>query len=184
MDFLIEHAVAIAIVCGIAGAVYGLLLTRWVLSQPDGDDRMREIAAAIQEGAAAYLKRQYTTIAGVAVIVFVIIAVAGAWTDDLGIKVAIGFLIGAVLSALTGFIGMNVAVRSNVRTAEAAKSGLKPALNVAFRAGSVTSRMSLASRSVMKPEFTLSRTGSKAIVPSLDSSPASCPFLLIGLIEL
>jgi len=90
VDFLIEHAVAIAIVCGIAGAVYGLLLTRWVLSQPDGDDRMREIAAAIQEGAAAYLKRQYTTIAGVAVIVFVIIAVAGAWTDDLGIKVAIG----------------------------------------------------------------------------------------------
>ena len=63
MDFLIEHAVAIAIVCGIAGAVYGLLLTRWVLSQPDGDERMKEIAAAIQEGAAAYLKRQYTTIA-------------------------------------------------------------------------------------------------------------------------
>ena len=126
MDFLIEHAVAIAIVCGIAGAVYGLLLTRWVLSQPDGDERMKEIAAAIQEGAAAYLKRQYTTIAGVAVIVFVIIAVAGAWTDDLGIKVAIGFLIGAVLSALTGFIGMNVAVRSNVRTAEAAKRGMAP----------------------------------------------------------
>jgi K(+)-stimulated pyrophosphate-energized sodium pump len=138
VDFLIEHAVAIAIVCGIAGAVYGLLLTRWVLSQPDGDDRMREIAAAIQEGAAAYLKRQYTTIAGVAVIVFVIIAVAGAWTDDLGIKVAIGFLIGAVLSALTGFIGMNVAVRSNVRTAEAAKRGMAPALSVAFKGGTVT----------------------------------------------
>ncbi len=138
MDFLIEHAVAIAIVCGIAGAVYGLLLTRWVLSQPDGDERMKEIAAAIQEGAAAYLKRQYTTIAGVAVIVFVIIAVAGAWTDDLGIKVAIGFLIGAVLSALTGFIGMNVAVRSNVRTAEAAKRGMAPALSVAFKGGTVT----------------------------------------------
>jgi len=138
VDFLIEHAVAIAIVCGIAGAVYGLLLTRWVLSQPDGDERMKEIAAAIQEGAAAYLKRQYTTIAGVAVIVFVIIAVAGAWTDDLGIKVAIGFLIGAVLSALTGFIGMNVAVRSNVRTAEAAKRGMAPALSVAFKGGTVT----------------------------------------------
>jgi K(+)-stimulated pyrophosphate-energized sodium pump len=138
VDFLIEHAVAIAIVCGIAGAVYGLLLTRWVLRQPDGDERMKEIAAAIQEGAAAYLKRQYTTIAGVAVIVFVIIAVAGAWTDDLGIKVAIGFLIGAVLSALTGFIGMNVAVRSNVRTAEAAKRGMAPALSVAFKGGTVT----------------------------------------------
>ncbi len=138
MDFLIEHAVAIAIVCGIAGAVYGLLLTRWVLSQPDGDERMKEIAAAIQEGAAAYLKRQYTTIAVVAVIVFVIIAVAGAFTDELGIKVAIGFLIGAVLSALTGFIGMNVAVRSNVRTAEAAKRGMAPALSVAFKGGTVT----------------------------------------------
>ncbi|MFI5049020.1 MAG: sodium/proton-translocating pyrophosphatase, partial [Gaiellales bacterium] len=133
-----EHAVAIAIVCGIAGAVYGLLLTRWVLSQPDGDERMKEIAAAIQEGAAAYLKRQYTTIAVVAVIVFVIIAVAGAFTDELGIKVAIGFLIGAVLSALTGFIGMNVAVRSNVRTAEAAKRGMAPALSVAFKGGTVT----------------------------------------------
>src|SRR6478752_4062391 len=99
---------------------------------------MREIAAAIQEGAAAYLKRQYTTIAGVAVIVFVIIAVAGAFTDELGIKVAIGFLIGAVLSALTGFIGMNVAVRSNVRTAEAAKRGMAPALSVAFKGGTVT----------------------------------------------
>ena len=109
-----------------------------MLSQPDGDERMKEIAAAIQEGAAAYLKRQYTTIAVVAVIVFVIIAVAGALTDELGIKVAIGFLIGAVLSALTGFIGMNVAVRSNVRTAEAAKRGMAPALSVAFKGGTVT----------------------------------------------
>jgi K(+)-stimulated pyrophosphate-energized sodium pump len=138
VDFLIEHAVAIAIVCAIAGAVYGLLLTRWVLSQPDGNDRMKEIAAAIQEGAAAYLRRQYTTIAAVAVVVFIVIAVAGHWTSDLGIKVAVGFLIGAVLSGLTGFIGMNVAVRSNVRTAEAARGGLAPALSVAFKGGTVT----------------------------------------------
>jgi K(+)-stimulated pyrophosphate-energized sodium pump len=138
VDFLIDHAVAIAIVCAIAGAVYGLLLTRWVLSQPDGNDRMKEIAAAIQEGAAAYLRRQYTTIAAVAVVVAVVIAVAGVWTSDLGPKVAIGFLIGAVLSALTGFIGMNVAVRSNVRTAEAARGGLTPALSVAFKGGTVT----------------------------------------------
>jgi K(+)-stimulated pyrophosphate-energized sodium pump len=138
VDFLIEHAVAIAIVCAIAGAAYGLLLTRWVLSQPDGNDRMKEIAAAIQEGAAAYLRRQYATIAVVAVVVAVIIAVAGAFTGDLGPKVAIGFLIGAVLSGLTGFIGMNVAVRSNVRTAEAARGGLAPALSVAFKGGTVT----------------------------------------------
>jgi K(+)-stimulated pyrophosphate-energized sodium pump len=138
VDFLIDHAVVIAIVCGLAGLSYGLLLTRWVLAQPQGNERMREIAAAIQEGAAAYLRRQYTTIAVVAVVVAVVIAVAGAFTDDLGPKVAIGFLIGAVLSAVTGFIGMNVAVRSNVRTAEAARNGLAPALSVAFKGGTVT----------------------------------------------
>jgi K(+)-stimulated pyrophosphate-energized sodium pump len=128
----------IGLICGLAAVGYGLILTSWVLKQPQGTDRMREIAAAIQEGAAAYLRRQYATIAVVAVIVAVAIAVAGAFTDDLGPKVAIGFVIGAVLSAVTGFIGMNVAVRANVRTAEAAKQGLKPALSVAFKGGTVT----------------------------------------------
>jgi K(+)-stimulated pyrophosphate-energized sodium pump len=135
---LASHAVLISLVCGALAVVYGLALTRWVLSQPAGTDRMREISGAVQEGAAAYLKRQYTTIAGVAVVVFILIGVAGTWTSDLGWKVAIGFLIGAVLSALTGFIGMNVAVRSNVRTAEAAKQGLAPALSIAFKGGTVT----------------------------------------------
>jgi len=135
---LASHAVLISLICGAAAVLYGLALTRWVLAQSAGTDRMREIAAAIQEGAAAYLKRQYTTIAVVAVVVFLAIGIAGVWTDDLGWKVAIGFMIGAVLSALTGFIGMNVAVRSNVRTAEAAKSGMKPALSVAFKGGTVT----------------------------------------------
>ncbi len=138
MSSLASHAVLISLVCGALAVVYGLALTRWVLSQPAGTERMREISAAVQEGAAAYLKRQYTTIAGVAVVVFLLIGIAGIWTSDLGWKVAFGFLIGAVLSALTGFIGMNVAVRSNVRTAEAAKTGLAPALSIAFKGGTVT----------------------------------------------
>jgi K(+)-stimulated pyrophosphate-energized sodium pump len=114
--------------------VYGIALTYWLLNLPAGDERMREIARAIQEGASAYLRRQYQTIAIVAVVPFLLIG----FYNKLGWGTAIGFLIGAVLSAAAGFIGMNVAVRSNVRTAEAAKHGLKPALNVAFRAGSVT----------------------------------------------
>ena len=84
MSSLVDHAVLIALICGAAAVAYGLGLTQWVLKQPQGTDRMKEIAAAIQEGAAAYLKRQYTTIAAVAVVVAIVIAVAGAWTDDLG----------------------------------------------------------------------------------------------------
>src|SRR5262249_9978910 len=104
------------------------------LSRPAGSERMQEIARAVQEGAAAYLRKQYTTIAVVAIVPFLLLG----FYHKLGWGTAVGFLIGAALSAAAGFIGMNVAVRSNVRTAEAAKDGLKPALNVAFRAGSVT----------------------------------------------
>ena len=123
-----------ALLTGAAAVAYGIALTYWLLSLPDGNERMREIARAVQEGASAYLRRQYQTIAIVAVVPFLLLG----FYDKLGWGTAIGFLIGAVLSAAAGFIGMNVAVRSNVRTAEAAKHGLKPALNVAFRAGSVT----------------------------------------------
>ncbi len=134
MSFFRDHAVLFALVCGALAVAYGIGLTIWLLRLPAGNERMREIATAIQEGASAYLRRQYQTIAIVAIVPFLLIG----FYDQLGWGTAIGFLIGAILSAAAGFIGMNVAVRSNVRTAEAAKHGLKPALNVAFRAGSVT----------------------------------------------
>src|SRR4029079_12320426 len=129
-----DHAVALALICGVLAVVYGLWLTAWLLRQPAGNERMREIAGAIQEGASAYLRRQYITVAIVAVVPFFVLGLY----NKLGWGTAFGFLIGAVLSAAAGFIGMNVAVRANIRTAEAEESGLKPALDVAFRAGSVT----------------------------------------------
>jgi K(+)-stimulated pyrophosphate-energized sodium pump len=129
-----HHAVLFALLCAGAAVVYGLGLTFWLLKQPAGTERMQEIARAVQEGAAAYLRRQYMTVAVVAIAPFLLLG----FYDKLGWGAAIGFLIGAALSAAAGFIGMNVAVRSNVRTAEAARQGLPPALNVAFRAGSVT----------------------------------------------
>ena len=126
-----------ALICAAVAIAYGIGLTYWVLSRPDGNDRMREIAKAVQEGAAAYLRRQYITIGIVSIVPFLLLG----FYNKLGWGTAIGFLVGAVLSAAAGFIGMNVAVRANVRTAEAAREGLKPALDVAFRAGSVTGMM-------------------------------------------
>ncbi len=134
MDFFVDHAVLFALLCAALAILYGLYLTWWLLSQPAGNERMREISRAVQEGAAAYLRKQYTTIAAVAVIPFLLLG----FYNDLGWGTAIGFLFGAILSAAAGFIGMNVAVRSNVRTAEAAREGVAPAFRVAFRAGSVT----------------------------------------------
>jgi K(+)-stimulated pyrophosphate-energized sodium pump len=133
-SFFNDHAVLFALVCSAVAIAYGIGLTWWLLGQPEGNERMREIARAVQEGAAAYLRRQYTTIALVSIVPFLLLG----FYNKLGWGTAIGFLVGAVLSAAAGFIGMNVAVRSNVRTAEAARHGLKPALNIAFRAGSVT----------------------------------------------
>jgi K(+)-stimulated pyrophosphate-energized sodium pump len=126
--------VLFALICSAVAIAYGIALTVWLMRQPTGNERMREISRAVQEGAAAYLKRQYMTIAIVSIVPFLLLG----FYHKLGWGTAIGFLVGATLSAAAGFIGMNVAVRSNVRTAEAARHGLKPALNVAFRAGSVT----------------------------------------------
>src|SRR6266542_3952042 len=132
MDWFHDHAVLFALLCSAAAVAYGLWLTMWLLRRPVGTERMQEISHAVQEGAAAYLRRQYTTIAIVSIVPLLLIG----FYNKLGWGTAIGFLVGAILSASAGFIGMNVAVRSNARTAGAARSGLAPALNVAFRAGS------------------------------------------------
>jgi K(+)-stimulated pyrophosphate-energized sodium pump len=127
-----SSALILSLICAIAAIAYGVVSISRILSMPEGDENMRRIAAAIQEGAGAYLKRQYTTIGIVGVVLFVVLLIF------LEVYTAIGFAIGAVLSGATGFIGMNISVRANVRTAEAAKSGLQKALDVAFNSGAIT----------------------------------------------
>ncbi|MES0872831.1 sodium-translocating pyrophosphatase [Sinimarinibacterium thermocellulolyticum] len=129
---LVEYGLWIAIACALVALVYGVVSVQWILAKPSGNDRMRQIAAAVQEGASAYLNRQYTTIGIVGVVLFVVLGFALDWLT------AIGFLVGAALSGAAGYIGMNVSVRANVRTAEAARDGLNAALAVAFRGGAVT----------------------------------------------
>jgi K(+)-stimulated pyrophosphate-energized sodium pump len=131
-EFLTDYGVVVALGCGAAAVLYGLLVTQRLLSKPPGNERMQEISLAVQEGASAYLKRQYTIIAAVG------IAVAVLLIPLQNVQTAIGFVIGGVLSGAAGFIGMNLSVRANARVAEAARGGIPPALDIAFKGGSVT----------------------------------------------
>ena len=127
-----EFALWIAISAGLLAVIYGMISTKWIIKQPTGNQRMQEIAQAIQEGASAYMNRQYSTIGIVGLVLFILLGIALDWYT------AFGFAIGAIFSALAGYIGMFVSVRANVRTAEAAKQGVNPALNIAFRGGTIT----------------------------------------------
>ncbi len=131
-SFLSDHGVIVALVCAAFAVAYGLVTTRSLLALSPGNETMQRLSAAVQEGASAYLRRQYRTIAIVGVVLFIALI----FLQD--IEVAIGFLVGGLASAAAGFIGMNVSVRSNARVAEAARGGIGPALDVAFRGGAVT----------------------------------------------
>jgi K(+)-stimulated pyrophosphate-energized sodium pump len=131
-DFLTDHGVIVALICALAAVAYGAVTSRSLLALSPGNETMRSLSHAIQEGASAYLNRQYRTIAIVGAVLFVALIFLQ------NIEVAIGFLLGGLLSAAAGYVGMNVSVRSNARVAEAARGGIGPALDVAFRGGAVT----------------------------------------------
>ena len=138
MEFLTDWGVVIALVCAGCALIYGVVTSRWLLALSPGNQEMQDISMAVQEGAKAYLRRQYTIIAGVAVVLAIVLAVGLEAQDANGILVAIGFLIGGTFSGAAGFIGMNVSVRANARVAETARSGVSKALEVAFKGGAIT----------------------------------------------
>jgi len=163
-----DMALLLALGSALLAVIYGLITTTWVLGRPAGNEKMQEIAAAIQEGAKAYMNRQYGTIGIVGVVLFVVVGLVLGWPT------AIGFSIGALFSALAGYIGMFVSVRANVRTAEAARTGVSPALNVAFRGGAITGMLVVGLG-------LLGVAGYYAVLQAMGTSEADALHALVGL---
>jgi K(+)-stimulated pyrophosphate-energized sodium pump len=161
LSFIVNNAIIVSVVAGFLSIGYSILLTLNVISNPRGDKKMNDIADAISEGAVAYMKRQYQVVAMIGAVVFVLLFVL------LGAISAIGFAIGAVFSAIAGIVGMNVAIRSNVRTAQAAKTGLSSAFSLAFKGGAITGLMvaGLALLSVSGFYFIMTRIGINSLQP-------------------
>ncbi len=177
-----DKAMIFGIIAGLIAVIYSISVTIWALKQDEGSEKMKQIAKAIQEGATAFLNRQYRTVAVVGIIIFALILIGGIWIPQFGILTASGFLLGAILSALAGYLGMFNAVRANIRTAQIAHQGVRPALKFAFKGGSVTGLMVLGLGVLGISVFMLigySLTGLGGVIDSLIGFAFGCSLISV-----